>query len=102
VAEWRVPCPTLVDGREVTGAGVIRAEYDETPRQLRKLVERRRDVAAVHQARVRHDAAEKPRLRIGNGIGAEAGRDLCLQAVGRAFAERTGTGGRAGGDHGLT
>ena len=62
-----------IDRGEVPEAGVIRAEDDEPPRQLGHRVERRRDVAAVHQPRMRHDRADEPLLRLRLAVFGEAG-----------------------------
>ena len=95
VAQRRAPRALAVDCGEMSEAGVIRAEDDEALRQFRREVERRGDVAAVHQPRMRHDAADETFLRRGSWIGGHAGCHLIAEAIGARLVERAGDGGRA-------
>ena len=94
-AERRAPLTVAIDGGEVSEAGVIRAEDDEASRQLGGRIERRGDVAAVHQSRVRNDRADEALLRFRLRILGDAGRNLRREALRRPLVERAGDGGRA-------
>src|SRR5205085_3357448 len=102
VAERRVPRAVAVDGGEVPGAGVVRAEDDEALRQLRRDVERRGDVAAVHQPRVRNDGADEAGLRRRRGVLGDARLHLLAQPRGTRLVERAGDGRRASGHGGAS
>jgi hypothetical protein len=94
VTEGRAPRSVSIERGEVSVAGVIRAEDDESLRQLRETVKRRGDVTAVHQSRVRDDRADEILLRSGFRIFGKTRRDLRAQALGIELVKRSRNCGR--------
>ena len=94
VAERCAPRAVSIDRGEVSVAGVIRTEDDESLRQLREAVKRRGDVTAVHQSRVRDDRADEMLLRCGLRIFRETSVDLRAEALWIQLVERSRNRGR--------
>ena len=96
VAQRGMPCAFAHDGQRLAHAGVIGAEDYHALRQIDPAIDRTGDMARIHVAGVRHDAAQRANFSLDRSIGRRGGiaLDFGAEALGVRRIKSPGNGRR--------